>query len=133
MPCLSASCALAGTTKRAPAPAAAAPAMTLNALRRLNLMQSRSLRRLRRLVLVPPPHRRKCGSTIFWHDFGMTESIPPRRTNVRISPLRHHIEVPQQHPVEGRGSRNELGTVLGEDDSFDQLIDGWILYTDEVA
>src|SRR5262245_3243142 len=131
MPCLSASCAMAGATKRAPT--AAAPAITLNALRRLNLMQSRPLRHLRCLVLVPPPHRRKCRATVFRQDFGTTESVPPRRTNVRISPLRHHKEVPQQHPVEGLGSRNELGAILGENDSFDQPIDDRIFDTDEVA
>src|SRR5262245_27994343 len=133
MPCLSPSCAIAGATRRAPAPAAAAPAMTLNALRRLNLMRSRSLRHLRRLILVPPPHRRKCRAAVFRHDFGTTESVPPRRADVRISPLRHHKEVPQQHPIEGLGSRNQLGAILGENNSFDQPIDDRIFDTDEVA
>src|SRR4029078_4864719 len=107
-------------TERMFAPATAAPAITLNALRRLNFMRSRSLRHFRCLVLVPPPDRRKRRAAVFRHGFGTTESIPSRRADVRIRPLWHHVEVPQQNPVERLGGGNQLGTVLCENDFFDQ-------------
>src|SRR5689334_21877759 len=133
MPCLSASCALAGLTERTFAPATAAPAMTLNALRRLNLMRSRSLRHFRCLVLVPPPDRRKRGAAVFWHGFRTAEPVPSRRADVRIRPLGHHIEVPQHNPVERLAGRYQIGTVLSKYDFFDQRIDGRTFNADEVT
>ena len=50
-----------------------------------------------------------------------------------VGPLRHDVEIPQQHAVERLGGGDQFGAVLGEDDALDQRIDRRILDADEVA
>src|SRR5580704_18225821 len=77
--------------------------------------------RFGRARLVPPPDRGEGIAAVFRHDIGMAEAIPARGPHLAIGPLRHHVVVPQKHPVERLGGGDQIGAVLGEDDPFDQL------------
>ena len=50
-----------------------------------------------------------------------------------ISPLRHDVEIPQQHAVERPGGGDQLVAVLGENDAIDERIDRRVLDADQVA
>ena len=69
--------------------------------------------------------------------FGMScraaEAVPARGALLAVGPLRHDVEIPQQHAVERLGGGDQLVAVLGEDHALDQRIDRRILDADQVA
>src|SRR6185437_3508003 len=133
MPWRSASCATAGPTSRLPAPAAAAPASTPRARRRVTRISSRPLRQLGRLVFVPPPDGRESRIAVFRQRLRPAEAVPARGAHLTVGPLRHDVIIPQQHAVERARRRHQFVAVLGEDDAVDQGVDRRILDADDVA
>ena len=69
--------------------------------------------------------------------FGMVCGWPKRSQRavrtLAVGPLRHDVEIPQQHAVERLGGGDQLVAVLGEDDALDQLVDRRVLDADQVA
>src|SRR5262245_19434766 len=85
------------------------------------------------LVCVPPPDRRKIHGTEFRHLVWPAETVPANSALLGVGPLRYDIVVPQQHPIERFGGRDQLLASLGEDHTIDQRIDGWFLDSCEIA
>src|SRR5438094_108422 len=94
--------------------------------------RSRSTPRLRRLLVVPPPHCREAGRAIFRQRIGLAEAVPPRSADLPVGPLRHDVMAPYQNTVEGPRGRHQLLAALGEDDPLDQAIHCWALDADIV-
>src|SRR3974377_1858200 len=112
--------------------AARAPPEKPRTLRRL-IIPSRPLRQLGRLFSVPPPDRWESRQPIFRQRGWSAEAIPTRRAHHAGRPLRHDVEIPQQHAVERVSGGDQLRAVLREDDAIDQLVHRGILDADQVA
>ena len=85
------------------------------------------------LAFVPPPDCWKIGGTEFRHLVWLAEPVPTKSALLGVGPLRYHIVIPQQHPIERPGGSHQLVACLGEDHTIDQRIDGWILNSCEIA
>ena len=80
------------------------------------------------LVGVIPPDRWEPGA-VFRHLLWMAEPVPASCARFVDIELRHHIVVPQKHPVERVRGRHKGFTVFCENDLVDQLVDGRVLDT----
>src|SRR6516162_5247148 len=63
----------------------------------------------------------------------MSKTIPARGARIGVSPLRHHVKIPQQNAIKRLGGGNELGAIFAEDHALDQFIDGRILDANQIA
>src|SRR3974390_757835 len=129
MPWRSVACAKADIGSLAPT---RAPADTPRTWRRL-LTPAGPRRQLGRFFSVPPPDRGESRQPIFRQRGWSPEAIPTRRAHHAGCPLRHDIEIPQQHAVERVSGGDQLRAVLREDDAIDQLVHRGILDADQVA
>ena len=85
-----------------------------------------------RPLLVPPPDRGKPVAELR-QVLRMSEAVPSRgAVDVGIE-LRHHVVVPQQHPIKGMRRGDQFLAVLRVDDTLDQLVHGRILDAGIVA
>src|SRR3974377_1079979 len=109
-----------------------APADKPRTLRRL-IIPSGPLRQLGRLFRVPPPDRGESRQPLFRQGGWCAGTIPTRRAHHAGCPLRHDVEIPQQHAVERVSGGDQLRAVLREDDAIDQLVPRGILDADQVA
>src|SRR5262245_44958416 len=110
MPCRSAVSAKTGMT-RLPTPAAATPAKSPKARRRLRAIDLRPLRHFGGSLRVPPPHGGESRATVFRHCLRMSKTIPARGACIGVRPLRHHVEIPQQNPVQRLGGGDEFDAI----------------------
>ena len=88
------------------------------------------------LAALSASHHQMVGnaaSSVFRHVLRTAEAIPARRALLAVGPLRHDVEIPQQHAVERLGGGDQFVAVLGEDHALDQRIDRRILDADQIA